>query len=389
MPLPVLGLSDAGLVVPRTAEYLEVIRDTYRAETGLDVDFDNDLILGVLTAIMAQLLDQQAEGLQAVYDAFDLNGASGVQLSNLALLVGVPRRAATAGQVTLTLGGDAGTVVTEGKIAEGGGADGRARWVTTEDVTIGGGGTVDVVARAELAGRFQALAGEVDKIVTPVPGWSTVTNAANASSGLDAETDDELRVRRAQSIQLSAGLNIASIRAKVLALDYIQSAAVIDNPDNEDKVVEGISMLAHSYLLVVLPDTLTVDQQEEVLQLLYDNTPVGTRTSGTDVVGTITGEDGFEKGVAFDYALEVPANIVVDLTMATGFSVADAGPAMQALVEAHIALLLIGEPLLNLRLAAIAATIPGVIGMTATINGLANLQVSAAEKVTVGTWSAS
>ena len=54
----------------------------------------------------------------------------------------------------------------------------------------------------------------------------------------------------------------------------------------------------------------------------------------------------------------------------------------------HIATLLIGEPLLNLRLAAIAITVPGVIGMTATINGLANLQVSAVERVVMGTWSA-
>ena len=125
----VLGLSDAGLQVPRLAEYLDEIRALYNAETGIDVDWDNDLILGSLTAIMAQLLDQQAEALQAVYDAFDVNAASGVQLANLARLVGVNRRAATSGQVTLTLGGDPGTIVTEGKIAEGGGEDGRARWV--------------------------------------------------------------------------------------------------------------------------------------------------------------------------------------------------------------------------------------------------------------------
>src|SRR3990172_1942400 len=86
-----LGLSDAGLQVPRLAEYLTEIRDTYRANTGLDVDWDSDLVLGQFSAIMAQLLDQQAEGLQAVYDAFDLNGSSGVQLSNIARLVGVTR----------------------------------------------------------------------------------------------------------------------------------------------------------------------------------------------------------------------------------------------------------------------------------------------------------
>jgi len=384
-----LGLSDAGLQVPRLAEYLTEIRDTYRANTGLDVDWDSDLVLGQFSAIMAQLLDQQAEGLQAVYDAFDLNGSSGVQLSNIARLVGVTRRLATKGQVTLTLTGTVGTVVTEGKIAEGGGSDGRARWVLTEDATIGGGGTATVIARAELAGRVIAIGGEVDRIVTPVPGWTSVANAVAASSGLDAETDSELRIRRQQSIQLSGGIGIGAIRAKVLALDFIQACAVLDNPDNEDKVIEGIAMLAHSYLVMVLPDTLTVDQQAQVLRLLYDNTPVSTRTGGTDVVGTVTGADSFEKTVSFDYAIEVAANIVVSYVMASGFSAADAGPAHQRLVEAHIGTLQIGDPLTQLALAAMAWQIPGVLAMAATINGLENLVATAVEQVVVGSWTVS
>jgi Baseplate J-like protein len=389
MALPELGLSDAGLVVPRMADYLDIIRGSYTEQSGIAVDWDNDLFLGITTSIMAQLLDQQSEGLQAIYDAGDLNAARGVQLSNLSLLVGVARRRPTFGQAVVALGGTPGTVITEGKIVEGGGDDDRAWWETTEDVTLDGDGFGEVVVRAQVSGRTIALSGTIIRIVTPVPGWSTVTNPDNASAGVNAETDDQLRIRRAQSIQTGSAQNIASIRAKALALSYIESAAVIDNPDNEDQVVEGIAMQAHSYLLVVLPDTLTADQQEEVLQLLYDNTPVGSRTSGTDVTGTVTGLDGFEKVVSFDYAQEVPADIIVDLTMDTGYSVADAGPALQELVEEHISLLLIGQPLLNLRIAALAATIPGVIGITTTINGSPNLQVSAAERVTFGSWSAS
>lgn len=391
MPLE-LGLSDAGLVVPRLADYLTEIRDSYRSDTGLDVDWDSDLFLGVITAIMARLLDQQAEGVQAIYDAFDVNAATGVQESNIAALNGVRRRKATFGQVVLTLTGTAGTIVTEGKIAEGGGSDGRARWVLTEDATIGGGGTVDVIARAEFAGRIIALGlpnPEITKIVTPVPGWTGVTNAAAASSGLDAETDVELRIRRAQSIQLSAGVGIGGIRAKVLALKYIQACAVIDNPDNEDRVIEGIAMLAHSYLVIVLPDTLTPDQKAEIGRLLYANTVPSTRSIGTDVTGTITGLDGFEKPFAFDYANEIAANIVVSYVMATGFSAADASPAHQRLVEAHIGTLQIGDPLTQLALAAMAWQIPGVLAMTATINGQANLVATAIERVVVGTWTVS
>ena len=42
-----------------------------------------------------------------------------------------------------------------------------------------------------------------------------------------------------------------------VALDFVQQASVIDNPDNQFNVIQGIPMLAHSYLAIVLPDTLT------------------------------------------------------------------------------------------------------------------------------------
>lgn len=384
----ILGLSDAGLQVPRTADYIVEIRDRFRAETGLDVAWDADLMLGSLTAIMAQLLGDQAEVLQAVYDSWDVNAARGVQASNIAALVGVIRHRATKGQVILTLGGDPGTIITEGKLVEGGGLDGRARWILISDVTIGATRTVEVVAEAENAGQVVGLEDVIDKIVTPVPGWETVTNVNSASAGLPAEGDPALRVRRAQSIQVAAGDSLGSIRGKLLELSYVQAAAIIDNPDNEDKVVEGIGLLAHSFLPVILPDTLTTEQQREILRILYDNTPPASRSSGTDVVGTITGGDGFEKLMSFDYGIELQANIVVNLTMSPGYSVADAGPALRKLVEEHEATLLLGQDLLNLKIAAFASTIPGVIGMVALINGNPNLTATAVEKIVPGTWLA-
>lgn len=392
MPLQ-LGLSDAGLSAPRTADYLETIRAEYVAATGLDVDWASDLVLGQLTAIMAQLLGQQGEVLQAIYDAFDVNGATGVQLSNLAQIVGVSRKKATKGEVVLTLTGTSGTVITVGKMAEGGGIDGRARWVCTEDVIIPGTGTgsVDALFRAENAGAVVALAGEIDQIVTPVPGWTSVTNAEAAYGGTDAETDDELRKRRALSLQRGQGVGIGAIRSELLDLAYVESAAVIDNPDNNDRIVQGVGLDGNSFLAVVSPNTLTTAQENEILRLLYDNTPIGVRaTNGTDVVGVVVGADGFEKTVTFDYADTLVVNFVVAFTMAPGFTAGDAEPALKALVTDYIEGLLIGQPLRLLAVYALAATIPGVVGVVVLLNGVAaDIDPSARQIVRLGTWAAS
>lgn len=382
-----VGVTDAGVVVPRMADFLEEIRARYKAQTGLDVDWASDLVLGPLSDIMAQLLGELAEALQGVVDSHDLNNATGVQLRNLTALVGVVAKPATKGEVVLTCVGTPGTILTMGRLAEGGGSDGRARWVLQTDTTIPAGGSVDATFQAEQPGRIEAEPGQVAKIVTPVPGWTSVTNAAAASPGRDAEKDPELRVRRQQSLQVGQGLGIGALRSKVFELEYVDSCAVIDNPDPEERVIEGVLLPPNSQLVIVSPSTLTTDQRNEILRLIYKNTPGGTRIAGTDVVGTVTGADGTQKDAAFDFADELTANVIVALTMASGYSVADASPALRALVEDHIAGLLNGGALRHLQIAALAATVPGVLGIVSLINGSsADLEPTARQRVVLGTW---
>ena len=97
------GLSDQGYTAKRTSEYLTDIRDRYEAATGLVPDWDRDTVIGNLTAIMAALLNDLDELTRAVYDARDPNNATGVQLTNLALAVGISRQEATRSTATVTL----------------------------------------------------------------------------------------------------------------------------------------------------------------------------------------------------------------------------------------------------------------------------------------------
>jgi uncharacterized phage protein gp47/JayE len=382
-----LGLSDAGLLVPREADFLTEIRDAYKAATGLDIPWSDDLLLGVLTAIMANLLGKVTDALQAVYDAFDENNATGVQLANIARLVGVDRKKATHSQVQQLLTGTPGVVLPLGRLMEGGGLDGRARWRLKADTTIGLDGTVLADFEAEEAGRTTADPGDIDTIVTPVAGWTGGTNPGPASPGLDDETDDVLRVRRAESLQQGDGAGNGAIRTKLLRLSFIQSAAVIDNPDNEPAIVEGVGLPAVSVAAIVTPNPLTAEQKATLLRTLYDSVTGGTTTAGTES-GTVIGLDGVTKTVRFYYAASLVANIAVTLTMAAGYTVADASPTLQALVAAHISQLRIGEPLRLLAIYALAATVPGVVAIEVLINGLEeDLDPSALQQVVLGTWS--
>ena len=380
------SLTDDGLTVLRTADYLDRIRERFEAETGLGPDWEVDTLLGQLTAIMAQELGELSEAVQAVYDATDVNGATGVQLSNLARIVGIQRRPATYSQVVVTLAGTPLTAIPAGAVVEGGGDDGRARWVTTADATLGAGGTVSVVARAEEAGRVVADLFSITTIVSPISGWTSVTNSSTASLGIDAETDDQLRTRRQASLQIAGGRSLAAIRAALLELDFVTAAAVIDNPTPLTTVIEGVSMPGNSYLAVIYPTTLTATQEAEVLRVLYDTTPIGVQPAGTDVTGFVTGLDGFDKDVAFDYPAEIVAPVTVTVTLEAGYDIANVGPDLEQAIEDAIDALSVGDDLRHLALCGLAAGIDGIATAVTLINGSsADLVAAVSEKIVHGT----
>jgi hypothetical protein len=382
-----IGLFDTGLVVPRTSDYIVEVRTRFEGLIEAQVNWESDLLLASLTGIMGQLLGEQAEVIQAVYDAWDPGAARGVQLANLSQLSGIGPKNATKGQTVATLSGDAGTPIPKGRVVQGGGPDKRARWKTLSDVTLGGNGEADVLVEAEQAGRLIALPGEIDTIVTPVTGWSGVTNKQRASEGQPSEPDDQLRVRRLLSLQTASTMSVPALRGRLLKLGFVESVSVIDNPDNEPKVIEGIYLPEHSVRVIILPDTMTADQQSTVIRTIYDNVPASTRAYGTDVVSVITGPDGTDREIGFDYAAEIPATIVVAFGMAPGYSASEALTVLRRRGNRLIGTLQVGEPLLQLKLAGLAADIPGVQSMLLTINGGYNLFPTATQRVVSGPWS--
>lgn len=384
--MPDYGLTDDGYTAPRSADFLTLIRDAYEEETGLTIDWSADTFLGMITSIMATQLGDLGEASQALYDAFDVGNASGLQLDNLAVIVGVSRNPATYSTATVTLTGTVGVIVLEGALVEGGGSDGKARWALTEDATIGALGTVDVVVQAEDAGAVVADAAEIDAIVTPVSGWTAVTNAAPATTGDDRETDAALRKRRQQSIQVAGSRSLNALRANLLQVDGVTAAVVVDNPTTVSAVVEGLTLTPHSIGVVLYPSTLTTAQKEAAAQAIYDHLAAGISTNGTDVVATVTGADGYAKTIRWDWAGTTTVDVETTVTLDAGYELADVEEPIQLLVADYFTALNVGDDALRLSLWALMATVDGVLGVVVTLNTVdADVAADATTLLVLGT----
>lgn len=387
------GLSAAGYTAPRQADYLELIRSAYEAELvrlGFQQmpDWERDTFLGQISEIMAWLLGNLAEGNQAVYDARHLGNATGIQLANLALLVGVTRQEATYSTVTLTCTGSNGTVITQGKIVQGGGSDGNQRWIITSDGTISGG-SCTVTARAEDKGQIVATAGQITTIVTPVSGWSSVTNAAAANPGDDRESDASLRARRQQRLAAAGSTNAAAILSALLAIEGVSGAVVLDNPTGSTVTTSGISIGPYGAACVVAPDTMGDDVKEAVVNAIFTRVGIGTPTSGSESA-TVTKRDGLSHVVRYTLAASTAVDIAFTLTMAPGYLAADLSEDLEALVTDYFLTLGPASTVYPAPLLALAMTLTGVRNAAVTLDGgAAPVTMTAAELPTLGTFSVS
>ena len=336
----------ASYSAPRAADFDEQMRSAFAADAnGGPVESGRGDLLDVLFSIVSVQLGELGEALQALNDQLDPDSAQGTQLDGIGALRGIARNQATSSTATVTLTGTAGTVVPQGKLVEGGGDDGAARWALTADATIGGGGTVSATVEAVEAGAVAALVGEIDAIVTPVAGWTAVTNAAAATTGRGLETDTAYRLRQAASLQFAGAGSTNAIRAALADLDYIETAIVIENDTAAAVTVGGVSLDPQSVAVIIDPPgaDLTTAQKEEIAETIYERLAAGIKTNGTDNVVTITGGDGLIKTVRWDDVADLAVTVVVTVVLDTGYVLADVEQAVKDAVAAYFAAVGIGE----------------------------------------------
>ncbi len=133
--------------------------------------------------------------------------------------------------------------------------------------------------------------------------------------------------------------------------------------------MQGVSLPANCYRVIVYPGTITTAVQTEVLSTIYQRGPAGILSDGSDVVGDVTGVDGFTRAIRFDYADDVTVNVATTVTLDTGFVLGDVSANVQQAVVDYFLSLAVGDAVRELALSARIAAVEGVVGATFLFNG--------------------
>jgi hypothetical protein len=278
-------------------------------------------------------LSDAYELIEDIWDAWDIDAAEGVQQDNLQALRGGVRDPARASTAVLTLGGTPSTVIAAGKRA-GVPNDGPI-FATDEEVTIGGGGTVDVDSTATENGPQNAAAGSITEIIDAVSGWTSVTNAADAIPGVNVESDSDFRTR-GEDISIGSTTEEA-IYTRLIELDDVDNAVVISNRTDE---TDALGTPAHTMWIILWPNTA---DPAGIANAIWGDAgaPAGIGFRGTQTA-TVTFPSGFTEQIRWDWATEVEVHVKETLEVDSDYP-ADGDTLVKAGIVAYGDTLRVGQ----------------------------------------------
>jgi len=310
----------SGISAPTYSDVLSSLQASYQSIYGSDVYLGPDSQDGQFLAILAQAISDVNAAAIAVYNAFSPATAQGAGLSSVVKINGIVRQAATNSQATVTLVGQAGTTILNGVVAD----TGKNKWNLPPAVTIPVGGSINVLATAQVAGAIAAAPGTITTISTPTLGWQSVTNAAAAAIGVAVETDAQLRVRQSISTALPSLSVLEGITGAVANLPGVLQ---VKSYENDTSSVDANGVPDHSISLVVEGG----DPVAIATTIAKKKTP-GTGTYG-NTTETILDANGVPSIISFFTPIQVPIVVSLSIKALPGYLSSTGTALVNAIVE--------------------------------------------------------
>jgi hypothetical protein len=239
-----------GVIVPDTADLLATVQAEWRDAFGADLVLTADTPQGVMAVAEALARDAVVRNNAALANQINPDLAGGVFLDALWALTGGQRIKASRSIIAdVLLTGQAGTIIAAGSRAAVG-ADGP-QFETVGVVQLDGTGNGVAIFQAVEDGPVAAPVGDLDRIVSGVLGWETVTNPYPATLGKTEETDIAARRRRRATLALQGVALAEAIISGLNNLEGVRSVLFRENYTNADLVIEDQTLPPHSVFACV------------------------------------------------------------------------------------------------------------------------------------------
>ena len=314
------GLTISGFV-PETYDNIKARIEGKLETLNPGFDFSPESPDGQLIGTMTYELFQVWAQLNNVYNSYNPSVASGAALRNIGLITGIPFGAASKSYATLETQGTVGTIIPALSLVSD--ADGN-EFYSSFEVAIPG--NIQVVSKE--SGVLDVSAGSVTTIVTPVTGWTGITQLLDGNSGTTAQTQQQYRNSRQRTVMRNSVSIADAMQANLHELG-IDQANVFNNDSNA--TVSGVPANTIEVTVGEISPAIT---DYMIAQVILSTNSMGCSTFGTTTVA-ITDTQGVSHNISFTKATQFDVEMAINITFLDP-DFAGAEESIKAALIAHI-----------------------------------------------------
>jgi hypothetical protein len=312
-----------GLSAPETAFIREEIARRFKAaffeEGKPELDTDSSSPAGQL--VDAWTAEVEAKNSEILYLAnmFNPRVADGRWQDALGFIYFLNRKMSEPTIVTCQLTGRAGTKIPYGVLAED--TDHR-RWVHNRfNVSLDAGGRAETTFRCSRPGPEDVGPHAVNRIVSTLPGWDTIDNAASGVTGRELETRGDFEARRAASVAKNAHGSVLALYGTLHDLSGVAGVIdvqVLENIGPSPVVKYGVTVPGHGVTVCIFGG-----DDGEIAEIIYNKKDAGCDTGGNTEIVYVEPE---RTGAVYRYMILRPdtVNFWVKVTLGGDEPVTDA-----------------------------------------------------------------
>jgi uncharacterized phage protein gp47/JayE len=272
-------INQDGISTTSLSTYKVDIENIFKSALGDNFNIDPETAQGQIIGELALAFTQSDNSIIDMFNGTDIYSTIGIQIDYLASNLGLYRKAAVNSEAICTLTGVVGTVIPAGALAED--INGN-KYSLSSDVTIPVGNSITGIFICQTAGSIVIQANTINKIVDVIQGWETINNADVGITGYAQETDPELRKRYIDSVAINSVSQLSSIKSCLAFVQDVKQVEVVQNDEDTEQVIKGLTLPAHSITTVVLGGNDT-----DIVECIGKKKPVGIKTHG-DISGIYT-----------------------------------------------------------------------------------------------------
>lgn len=275
------GITDKGFQAKPLEVIIESLNSKFTARFGSTFDVSPEGPDGQIIGIVADEINSCWQQAENGFNAYRPGAVEGIPLDNICELTHTERYVNRPTKVTIELSGTDGTNVPAGsKVGDTSGLE----FLTEDDTTIPG----DVTATCTTLGEIYVAPHTVNKVITPISGWTSVDNEEEGTTGVIRESDPALRARRDKTTVASGSSTVESIYSGLSSLD-LEYIRIRDN-DTGATINEQ-----PSGTIFVVVDGGT---KNDIARRIFDKKPGGVPTYGSESI-TVKDSKGYPHIIKF------------------------------------------------------------------------------------------